>query len=155
MATTERGRIASGGCGGFLNPPLHPEHSLHVETDLHRKKCNRGMLSLSYAVTCDWLDRETRHAARQLLNRWAEYKPSLSDPTVDDWICHTLGYFRSCYVAPYGSTSASDLIVRPDLNPLANCHMHAGVRHIRKFYPEFHPSAEHFRGAYWGTKPGA
>lgn len=154
MVTTEPGRIALGGCGGLFNPPLHPEHFLHVETDLRRRKCDRGIMSLSAAAACDWLDRETRHAARQLLNKWTKNRPTISDPAVQDWICHTLGYFRSCYVAPYGSTDVSALVVSTKLNPLANSHMHAGVCFIRKFYPEYHPSAEHFHGAYWGTKPG-
>lgn len=152
---TEKGRITTGGMGGFLNPPGHPEHSLHVETDLRRRKENRGAIALSYAATCEWLDRETRQAARYHLNQWEKSKPDLSDPAIQDWIMHVLGYFRNCYVKPYGSANVSDHLISKTLNPLANAHAHAGVQYIRKFYPAFHPGAHHFAGAYWGSKPTA
>lgn len=150
---TEQGRIVSGGMGGFLNPPGHPEHSMHVETGLRRKKENRGGLSLSAAASCEWLNRETRHAARLRLNAWAKAKPALSDAAIQDWIMHVLGYFRGCYVRPYCSRNADQLRIDSKLNPLANAHTHAGVAFIRDFYPDFHPSASHFAGAYWGKKP--
>lgn len=151
----ERGRIASGGMGGFLNPPGHPEHTMHVETDLRRRKEDRGGMALSSAADCEWLDHETRQAARFRLNQWENSKPLLSDSEVQDWICRVLGYFRGCYVRPYRSRNASDLWITRTLNPLANAHMHAGVQFIREYYPTFHPDAAHFAGAYWGSKPTA
>ena len=151
--TTEKGRIASDGMGGFLNPPGHPEHTFSVETDLRRRKEDRGRMSLSCAADCKWLNRETRHSARRLLNQWKKEKPAVSDPAIQDWICRVLGYFRNCYVAPFKGTNADQLIIDSKRNPLANCHAHAGVCYVRRFYPEFHPGAEHFAGAYWGKKP--
>jgi hypothetical protein len=148
---TEKGRIVSGGCGGFLNPPTHPEHTMHVETDLRRKPENRGMMSLSYAAGCEWLDSETRQAARRVLNNWQRL--ALDDPSIQDWICHVLGYFRGCYVRPFASRNVDQFLISKTLNPLANAHMHAGIQLIRDYYPEFHPSQEHFTGAYWGSKP--
>jgi hypothetical protein len=148
---TEKGKIVSGGMGGFLNPPTHPEHSIHVETDLRRRKENRGAMSLSSAAGCEWLNRETRHAARLRLNQWQ--RPPISDPSIQDWIYRVLGYFRNCYIRPFSTRKASDLLVSNSLNPLAHAHMHAGVAFVRNFYPEFHPSAKHFDSAYWGKKP--
>lgn len=150
---TQKGNIVPGGMGGFLNPPGHPKHSFHVETDLRRRPDNRTHVCLSSAADCKWLSRETRHAARRLLNQWRRQRPELNDPIVQDWICHVLGYFRSCYVRPYCDRSADRLLISRDLDPLANSHMHAGVAFIRDFYPEFHPDAKHFSGAYWGKKP--
>lgn len=151
--TTEKGRIVSGGMGGFLNPPGHPEHTFSVEIDLRRGKENRGTMSLSYAVDCECLDQETRRSARWLLNQWKKEQPAIQDPAIQDWICNVLGYFRGCYVAPFKSAAVSELIIDPKRNPLANCHAHAGVCYIRRFYPEFHPGAEHFAGACWGKRP--
>jgi hypothetical protein len=151
--TTTKGRIVSGGCGGFLNPPPHPENFISVEIDLNRKKEDRGVLSLSYAIECDWLDRQTRHAARYKLNTWRRNRPPLSDSTIQDWILNVLGYFRDTYIHPYGSRNVRDLFFSKELNPLSNAHLHAGVAFIRDFYPEYVPTVEHFKQAYWGKKP--
>jgi hypothetical protein len=150
---TQKGRIASGGCGGFLNPPSHPEHSLHVETSLRRRPENRDILSLSYAAKCQWLDRETRHAVRCRLNSWKRSRPSIEDPDIQDWIMHVLGYFRGCYVGGSGSRNADDLLISRTLDPMENADKHAGVLFVRDFYPDFVPTPAHFAGAYWGSKP--
>lgn len=151
----EKGRIVLSGMGGFLNPPTHPEHTRSVETDLRRRPENRGSMSLSCAVDCKYLDDATRAAARTVLNSWQ--RPALDSAEVQDWIRQVLGYFRGCYRNPEkpesGQWDASDAIIDSKRDPLANANDHCGVHLIRKYYPEFTPTAEHFSGAYWGKKP--
>lgn len=141
--------------GGFLNPPGHPEYAYSVESDLRRRPENRSRMSLSYAADCEWLNRDTRHQARKLLNQWSKNRPTLNDPAIQDWICNILGYFRHCYVKPYGTNRAGDLLIDANRNPLRFAHEHAGIQYIRRFYPEFHPGARHFAGAYWGERKQA
>lgn len=164
-----RGRVVRGGMGGFLNPPGHPEHDWSVETDLRRRPENRGSMSLSHAVTCEWLDAATRAAARAKLASWVA--PSLSAPEVVDWVRSVLGYFKSMYGDPrvpeperwhcehlrtvYPDGGDMEKVMRLDT---ADGHPviffeHAGVHFVRNYFPEYVPSAEDFAGAYWGTKP--
>jgi hypothetical protein len=152
MAPRITERIASGGCGGFLNPPGHPEHTTHVETDCNRKKENRGIMSLSCAVESDWVAPATKEMAASILLNWGLTKLPLEHPAVQDWICHVLGYFKGCYLPESGSRNCSDLII-DKRDPMAHADSHRGVDFIREFYPDFIPTAEHFAGAYWGTKP--
>jgi len=99
--TTVRCRIVrSAGMGGFLNPPGHPEHTAHVETDCHRRPEHRGGCSLSYAASQEWVDAETRAEAKYLLDRWQTSRPTLDSPAVREWILQCLGYFRNCYRNP-------------------------------------------------------
>jgi hypothetical protein len=91
-------------------------------------------MSLSAAVTCEWLSVETKNAAARRLEKWE--KPCLDSPEIQDWIFQMLGYFRGCY---------RDNVKHVD--------EHDGVRKIREYYPEFIPTDEHFQNAYWGTKP--
>jgi len=152
--THERGRIRREGMGGFLNPPTHPEHSYSVETDLRRRPENRGSMSLETAVTSEWLDVGTRAAAKRLLTSWE--RPPLESAEVQEWIHQVLGYFKGCYCGPQDGEdkwNASNVRIMPGADPVLNADIHNGVHLIRKYYPEFKPTAEHFARAYWGTKP--
>ncbi len=157
-AEKEKGRVSNrSGMGGFLNPPGHPEHNSHVETDLRRRKCNRGGMSLGAAVDCEWLDDATRNHARRILDRWEA--PPIGSPEIVDWVSQMLGYFRTMYRNPEATGECawhvSDMIVDPKRDPLANADDHAGVHFIRGYYPDYMPTADDFAGAYWGTKPDA
>jgi len=148
--------VVSGGMGGFLNPPGHPEHSLHVETDRNRRLCNRGGISLSSSLTINYVDSSVQKQVEEILTGWENNKPSIDDDEVQDWICHVLGYFRNCYISTNGSRSAQDLIIDSECNPMVNkatTDLHAGVAFIRDHYPEFIPTEKHFANAYWGNKP--
>jgi len=136
------------GCGGFLNPPTHPEHTKSVVTDLNRRPQNRGFCNLSYAIGCEWVNPAVRKQAAQILADWQPL-PIDSEPVVT-WRRKVLGYFRSCYVRPYSSRNVSDLLIDSKRNPLAFAHQHAGVQFIRTFYPAYHPSKADFTLAKWG-----
>ena len=57
--------IKNEGMGGFLNPPLHAEHSYSVES------YNRDTsMSLSYALTCDYIPSNIQEKARSLLKKY-------------------------------------------------------------------------------------
>lgn len=156
MATrTEKGRIVQPGMGGFLNPPTHPEHDWHVETDLRRRPENRGGMSLTAATEATWLDSATRAEARKMLKNWQP--PPLNSPEIVDWRQQVLGYFRGMYRNPNEPKdeqwNASTMIHDPNRDPIANADEHAGVHLIRKYYPGYVPTEEDFGGAYWGSKP--
>jgi hypothetical protein len=51
----ERAIIANSGMGGAFYPPAHPMHTHSVETDLNRKKKDRGSMSLEYALTQEYI----------------------------------------------------------------------------------------------------
>ena len=153
-ANKEKGLIVHPGMGGFLNPPTHPEHDWHVETDLRRRPENRGGMSLSAAVDATWLDPATRAEAKKLLKSWQP--PSPSSPEITDWRQQVLGYFRGCYRnpgSPDGEWNASNLVIDQNRDPIANADDHAGVHLIREFYPDYVPTEDNFGGAYWGSKP--
>lgn len=149
----EKGKIVNDGMGGFLNPPKHPEHNFSVETDLRRHKENRGGMSLTVALDCDWLDDETKKEVSLILNNWEREKLPLEHEEVKNWTCLVMGYFHDCYQSDNGSWNASDLKINKNLDPFLHENKHAGVNLIRKFYPEFHLSFECLGEAYWGTKP--
>lgn len=146
--------VVNGGMGSFLCPPTHPEHTMHVETDTHRRRENRGGCSLSYAAECDYIDPAVRARARCILKQWDA--PPLETPAVQEWILQVLGYFKGCYrntKAPEGQQWHADkLVINNALDPVEYADAHAGVNLIRKYYTAFVPTAEHFAGAYWGTK---
>ncbi len=142
----QQGIIAQGGMGGFLNPPHHPEHTMHVQTNLRRKPENRDCMSLSQASYDNSLTIETRKLAKSILENWEATKLPLEDSEIQEWILQVLGYFKSRYYRPYSSV----LMINARLNPLANSHIHRGVAHIREFYPQYVPTMAHFEEAYWG-----
>lgn len=151
--TKERGIVVREGMGGFLCPPTHPEHTQSVQTDLRRRRENRSSMSLSHALTCDWLEDRVKHRVQQILEQWNSTKPALDTPAVQEWILTVLGYFKGCYKGDNGSWNVADLRMVPNANPMENIDDHAGVRLIRKYYPDFTPTAAQFDEAYWGTKP--
>lgn len=143
--------IAPGGAGCFLDPPNYPTHSAHVQTDRNRRKENRGMVSLTHAVDCEWISADTRGRAAGMIKRWYANPPAIDSEPVRRWIYQVLGYFRSCYIGPSGSRNASDLVVDSERDPMANPGDHAGVALIRDFYPDFTPTAADFDNARWGS----
>ncbi len=154
MTKKEAGRIAASGMGGFLNPPTHPEHTHSVETDLRLRPENRGSMSLTAAIECEYLDDATRAAARTVLASWV--RPALDSSEIQEWVKQVLGYFKGCFKGEGPNQwNASELRIDNKIDPLLNADLHAGVRLIRKYYPEFTPTAEHFAAAYWGKKPEA
>ncbi len=156
-AKKEKGKIVSTGMGGFLCPPGHPMHTCHVQTDLRRREENRGGMCLESAADCDWLDDATRRAARTMLATYKRRKPPLDSPEVQDWIRQVLGYYKGCYCRGDGSKPedwhAGNLSIGRKAGEEQPVDHHAGVHLIRKHYPDFTPTPEHFTGAYWGSKP--
>ncbi len=142
------GRIdKTSGCGGFLNPPTHPEHTMSVRS----KFGDEFVMSLSSAVAEGWLDGATRRAAREILAGWE--RPPIDRADVVEWVAQVLGYFRNCYRRGGSGETAwyvSNLSVEPEADPMENIEDHAGVHCIRKYYPEFTPTREDFDRAHWG-----
>ena len=156
MTTSTRNRpnerIVRRAAGDFLDPPLYPTHTWHVETDCRRHRRNRGFCSLSYAVTQEWIDPSVRAEAQQLLDAWHDAPPAVESEEVQAWIHRVLGYFKNCYVNPAtGSRHVADLLICPDLDPMEATMRHAGVLLIRDFYPDWLPERHHFDTARWGA----
>jgi len=153
---TEPGVVAGSGMGGFLNPPGHPEHTHHVATDLQKRPENRSGMSLSVAVECDWLSPTARADAKRMLDEWQANRPALDSPEVKDWVHKVLGYFRVSYRGEGPEPECwhvANLIFLKAGDAARPNEEHAGVHLIRKYYPEYSPTAEDFAGAYWGKKP--
>lgn len=104
-------RIISGSMGSFLLPPLHPGYKFEVETDLNRRKENRGGMSLEYAIECEFTEPQTKKKAIELVKKWEETeKLPISSKEVQNWI-------RS-----------------------VTNHMNVGdkaIKYIQKYYPEY------------------
>ena len=153
----ERGRVVPGSSGSFLTPPGHPDQRFAVETDLRRRPENRGMMSLSSAAREDWLNAETRAAARKALADWD--KPPLDHPATQEWIAEVMGYYHNAYAAPGGEGeeryNAGNLVFDSDIDPIENADRHAGVALIRRYYPEYNPRAEEFGSSGYGQKAEA
>ena len=144
----ERQSVKPGGAGGFLNSPTHPEHDYHVAT-------TSAFMSLSSALEyTDYPRPEIKAKARRLLDAWSPLPIDTED--VQDWIHHVLGYYRGCYRRSSPGPdewNVSNLQMDPKVNPMLAVQWHAGVNLIRKYYPDFEPTQQHFDWAYWGTKP--
>jgi hypothetical protein len=141
-----QGMVITEGAGGFLNPPTHPEHTQSVRSSYGRT----FSLSLTEAAKTEWLDAATRNKAADILKRW---KPlPIGDASVQEWILQVLGYFHNCYKGGDGTEAwfASALRIDRYADPVLNANLHAGVHSIRQYYPDFTPTAEHFRLANWG-----
>jgi hypothetical protein len=154
-AIKERGILSPRGMGGFLNPPGHPEHTHHITIGLRNMPCNRGELSLSAAIDCDWLDDGARRMAKAELDKWEANKLPLADAKIQDWIKQVLGYFKGCYKGEGAEPicwHCDKLHILKDGDNARPIEDHAGVHMIRKYYPEYVPSGNDFAGAYRGTK---
>jgi hypothetical protein len=141
-------RIADGGMGGFLNPPNHPEHDHHVRGPYG------DCCSLSCAVSDQTLLGSIRQEAQAILEAWD--RPSLDSPEVREWITQVLGYYRNCYRGQGAEPTcwhAANLLIDPERKPMEHANDHAGVRLIRKYYPEYMPTEQDFSNAHWGSKP--
>jgi hypothetical protein len=145
-----KSRIVNQGMGGFLCPPGHPMHTHSVETDCNRRPQNRGGMCLESAVDCEWLDAATRSAAMSLLNQW-----NLPLAEAHEWVLQVLGYFKGCYCRADGvqpeDWHVGNLLI-DSRDSMANADHHAGVRCIKRYYPEYQPTAADFAEAHWGTK---
>jgi len=149
----EKGQIVHEGVGGFLNPPGHPTHTLSVETELNHRAENRSRMSLEAALECSWLDDAIKAQARMALDKWRlQDQLPLHAPKVRNWIWQVLGYFRHCYndtpTDPKG-WEAGRLTIDANRSPMEHPERHAGVNLIRRFYPEYTPTADDFASAYW------
>jgi hypothetical protein len=153
--STEKGLIVGGSTGSFLDPPSYPTHFYHVETDLRKRPANRGVMSLTYAVTSEWLDDDTRARVKRVLDGWTA--PPLSDPATAEWVSQVLGYFAGCYKGEDGPECwhAGKLRINMTVDPMLNVDLHAGVHLIREFYPDFTPTAQDFEHAHWGERKQA
>ena len=126
---------------------------MSVETDLRRRKENRGGMSLSAAVECEWLDASTRAAAKRNLDAWQTRKLPLDAPEVVDWCRQVLGYFRNCWKGTGDEPwNVQNLRMGPRPEGATDAD-HAGVNLIRRYYPGYWPTPADWAGAYWGTKP--
>lgn len=153
-------RIARDGMGGFLSPPSHPEHFVHIQVcSKYAQFKNADCYSIGSLLEPDkandpYIPAGAITAAKRLMKEWEEKKPGLDNPETQDWILQVLGYFRSCYIPASGSRNASDLeIVHESLEPVYPWNRHAGVALIRDYYPDYQPKPEDFKQAYWGSKP--
>jgi len=153
MKTSRRnyGKLVNEGMGGFLNPPGHPEHNWSIRSTYG----DTFSMSLSSAAESDWLEVRAKGKAIGKLRSWKPL-PIESEP-MQEWIAQVLGYFKGCYSGQdekgEPSWNCSHLRIQPEVDPVLNADLHAGVNLIRKYYPAFTPTAEHFAGAYWGSKP--
>lgn len=97
------------GMGGAFDPPGYPQHTTHVEYDLHRKPENRSSMSLLYALDCNYISMDIKAEIKSMLTNWDQNKPDLSEEVCQKWIKECLRHFGE----------------------------HTGVQWIQTFYPEF------------------
>lgn len=141
---TYRLSLCNSGCGGFLNPPNHPESTYSFQD-------SRTLLSLSGALKDGNLDPYNKRQARELLETWEKEKYPLDHSEVTEWIHQVLGYFKGCYQNPETkSWNVDDIVIDDKRNRMSNADTHCGVHFIRKYYPEYKPSIEDFNRAKWG-----
>jgi hypothetical protein len=148
--TAQKGRIINKGMGLPLCPPGHPMRTHSVEIDLCLKPRNRTRLPLIEAIDSPQLDAATRAAAQRALSHWK--KLPLDAPEVQDWILQVLGYYRGCYnFTPKNDQGwlFANLTIDKEADPLEYVDCHAGVHHIRLYYPEYQPTRTQFRKARW------
>ena len=156
-------KIVSGGAGQFLDPPNYPTHFRHVATDCNRHKVNRGSMSLTYAIDCNWLPIELRSRCKSIIASWHERNPVFDRDNAEmlDWMHSVLGYFRNCWLDPRlidngpggreFARKCDNLIIDPEDTP-QDITLMRGVDHVREFFPDFTPTDQDFAEAYWGSK---
>jgi hypothetical protein len=136
-------KLVNRGMGGFLNPPTHPEHEWSV-IEIER---NREVGSMMLTLAAE----QSFQPAVDKLAAWVA--PPLDSSEVQDWISQVLGYFKGCYKGQgEDGWNCTKLRIHQKPDPMLNIDTHAGVHLIRKYYPEFTPTKEHFEKSYWGTK---
>jgi len=143
------GSIKLDGCGGFLNPPTHPEHT-------HSVTGRNFFMSLSSAVDAEWLEDIVRARAKRILDAWTPLPIEHED--VQNWIYRSLGYFNNCYSKDWINRNVNthcEIIKykKGSLEFWKNMPRHLGVMHIREYYPQYQPKLSDFNNAYWGKKP--
>jgi hypothetical protein len=74
------------GMGGVFNPPRHPEHTHHVETDLRKRRENRGGLSLLYSLELNYIPNAIKDEIKKLIDKWEKEKLPLNHPEVIEWV---------------------------------------------------------------------
>lgn len=148
-----RFKLRNEGMGGFLCPPTHPMHTRSV-VEVNTRGREVGCMCLTSALEATYVPDNVRAQAKTLLDGWKA--PSIDEAEVQDWIRLCWGYFkrmkRNHAVPEPRCWYASDMIVAdraariddPDLEDQAALH------HIRCYYPDYQPTAEHLAEAYWG-----
>jgi len=101
--------LVSGSMGSFLDAPNYPSHKYSVETDLNRKKENRGSMNIDYALTQDYISPALKERIQKLISEWDVVKPAIGTSIFNEWV-------EAC-VEHMGKGKALD--------------------HIRKFYPNY------------------
>ncbi len=151
--TFEKTRIVNGGMGSMLCPPYHPMHSYQLETDIIRRKENRGSMSLDYALECDYVSDGMKRRIKGMFDKWNENKPDINSPEVKKWRNECLGYFSNCYSKDGITRNVNDGLDIIKGNPfeLKIIDRHLGVMMIRQYYPEYQPTYEDFVNAKWGS----
>lgn len=160
---SEHWMIRSGereGCGGFLDAPGYPTHTHSIVSYRGSKPRDfESISSLRYDLE-DWIPADIRAQAKALLDAWHANPPSIDSAEVQDWIHQVLGYFRNCWRGKGPEpecwhANKLEIVSGPLMDGVQvyAIEKHAGVHMIRKFYPEFTPSAEDWARAYWGKKP--
>lgn len=102
-------RLIKGSMGSYLTPPYHPSKFYEVETDIRRKKENRGGCNIEHALEQAYISDETKNKIQQLLKNWeANEKMPIDSAEVQKWISDCKNHM--------GNRAAE---------------------YIRKYYPEF------------------
>jgi hypothetical protein len=148
MMTTSRrnyGKIDyANGSGGFLDPPTHPHHTKSVRSSYG----DTYTLSLESAAQAEWLNSATKAQAKGILSRWQPLP--LEDERTQAWILQVLGYFKNCYKGD-GPEPECWHAGNLKIDNYGSDDDHAGVHLIRKYYPEFVPTQEHWNNAKYGS----
>jgi hypothetical protein len=130
--------------GSFLYPPEHAHYNWHVGS----KYADTFFMSLESAAESDWLDPETKDRAKTILDGYSP--PNINAPHVQQWIGEVLRHLRHCYEgeASLGEErwSAGNLRIDHVAKQVENQDTHAGIHWIRKWYPDFVATEEHFFG---------
>lgn len=142
------------GAGSFLEPPFSKTHQFGIVAGYDHGNGYQEYASIEYYLNNENVPNSAKRQIKSIIGK--EEKPPIDDPAIQEWILHVLGYFKSCYVGQDKqgnfSWNASDLVIEKNSDPVLNANNHAGVHFIRKYYPDFMPTQEHFDKAYWGQK---
>lgn len=103
--------------------------------------------SLSHASDpVSYMPKSVQEQAKRILDTWQA--PPLDTPAIQAWIRKLLRYFQHCYKGdcrePY-CWYAPNLKIDSEIDPMTVIDEHAGIHAIRRFYPEFMPTLQHFQ----------